>query len=536
MQRFTFGQIRVVAFFALAVSVWIASDALAQNSSKQQPVSKSGPKRGYTISKETTYFTGPLKPDGTIDFVAAINEHFAKGVTDENNAARVVVPLLDPDFAGFTNSDRRERVLQSLGLDPAQYADVQTFKDVGTYLHRSPKEIEQFNKGYLAAIERPWSDDEFPKLKQWLADNDVVLAQISAAVRKDRYFVPFVIEGESDSLVSILLEHVQAARGLARAYAIRANNHLGHQRLKEAWQDILTIKDLGRLVGQGQTLVEGLVGVAITGIACQSATQFIAAADPKEVDWATLQESWQPRPIANISEALGVTERAMFIQTSCKIWDKPNEGILDYPQESTIRDEFAGAVPNKIFVKTLRDMLKSGEVKLDEALRYANEMYDRAIAISEMPDAEARKIAFEDLDKQLVYRPSDDQSPVLQVFFAKPEEPAEQFAKALLGIVFPSAHTINRAEWRTEASQNVVELALAARVLQSQTGNLPQSLRELEPLVDESTMIQPATGAQIALQSTDKGLLIYHWSSNQVDNGGNIDGTPPTDWGIRIEK
>src|SRR4051794_7570902 len=41
----------------------------------------------FAISKETTYVSGPVRADGTIDYVEAVNERLAKGVTKENNAA-----------------------------------------------------------------------------------------------------------------------------------------------------------------------------------------------------------------------------------------------------------------------------------------------------------------------------------------------------------------------------------------------------------------------------------------------------------------
>ena len=40
-----------------------------------------------TVSKETTYITGPLRKDGYPDYVAALNERLSKGVTPENNFA-----------------------------------------------------------------------------------------------------------------------------------------------------------------------------------------------------------------------------------------------------------------------------------------------------------------------------------------------------------------------------------------------------------------------------------------------------------------
>jgi hypothetical protein len=40
-----------------------------------------------TVSKDTTFVTGPLGKEGYVDYVAAINEATGRGVTTENNAA-----------------------------------------------------------------------------------------------------------------------------------------------------------------------------------------------------------------------------------------------------------------------------------------------------------------------------------------------------------------------------------------------------------------------------------------------------------------
>ncbi|MGD0137253.1 MAG: PEP-CTERM sorting domain-containing protein [Tepidisphaeraceae bacterium] len=39
----------------------------------------------FTISKQTTAITGPLRDDGSVDYVAALNQRYGQGVTPENN-------------------------------------------------------------------------------------------------------------------------------------------------------------------------------------------------------------------------------------------------------------------------------------------------------------------------------------------------------------------------------------------------------------------------------------------------------------------
>ncbi len=76
-------------------------------------MNNSGPR--ITVSKETTYLTGPLRPDGTVDYLAAVNEHCSQGVTPENNAA---VPLLQAIGPKEVPEQGREQFFKMLGISP----------------------------------------------------------------------------------------------------------------------------------------------------------------------------------------------------------------------------------------------------------------------------------------------------------------------------------------------------------------------------------------------------------------------------------
>lgn len=50
------------------------------------------------IGRETTYITGPLNDDGTVNYVAYLNARYGKGVTPENNAAVILARAIGPDL------------------------------------------------------------------------------------------------------------------------------------------------------------------------------------------------------------------------------------------------------------------------------------------------------------------------------------------------------------------------------------------------------------------------------------------------------
>ncbi len=85
------------------------------------------------ISKETTYFTGPLRKDGGVDYVAALNRRYAEGVTPENNAA---VALLQAAGPAYIDKKIRKRYFEMLGIPElpekgeylADFGDLPEFK------------------------------------------------------------------------------------------------------------------------------------------------------------------------------------------------------------------------------------------------------------------------------------------------------------------------------------------------------------------------------------------------------------------------
>src|SRR3989304_2790491 len=100
-----------VAFRATAEDTKTAPKPTAGKPAGKQPAAK--PRPLVTISKETTYITGPLREDGYPDYVAALNELCSKGVTPQNNA---VVPFCQAMGPGEIDQRIRERFFKMLGV------------------------------------------------------------------------------------------------------------------------------------------------------------------------------------------------------------------------------------------------------------------------------------------------------------------------------------------------------------------------------------------------------------------------------------
>lgn len=160
--------------------------------------------RHFTISPETTYISGPLNDDGTINYVAALNEMMSKGVTRENNAAPLLIQAWGADE--MIRLGVHDKVFQILQMVPvtatgARGPDLEdVVKDMwpkgapkGATTRPSPEDVEKESERVLKrAIEGPWSADELPAVAAWLKANEERLALVSEAAKRPRYYIPLV--------------------------------------------------------------------------------------------------------------------------------------------------------------------------------------------------------------------------------------------------------------------------------------------------------------------------------------------------------
>ena len=65
------------------------------------------------LSPETTRILEPLNPDGTVNYLEAINSRYSKGVTPENNAAILLLQLVGPEILP---GEIRDTALKRLGI------------------------------------------------------------------------------------------------------------------------------------------------------------------------------------------------------------------------------------------------------------------------------------------------------------------------------------------------------------------------------------------------------------------------------------
>ena len=158
----------------------------------------------FTLSRETTHITAPLREDGYPDYVAAINEIASRDVTPENNAFIPLYELIYNSFSAPNAPHVPEYTwfFEELGIVPfkelpppatvknglrlrsfnwyanqavGRKAKLELYMETGWYdLSQTPKLrsdqilfADRLNKRRKKAVRRPWTRRELPHLARW---------------------------------------------------------------------------------------------------------------------------------------------------------------------------------------------------------------------------------------------------------------------------------------------------------------------------------------------------------------------------------
>ena len=197
----------------------------------------------------------------------------------------------------------------------------------GTAVTRSRRITSSWNKrtgpSYSTAGSRPAAavggEGPPPHIAAWLAANEKPLAVAVEASKRPEYYNPLVAkkpEKGPSSLIGVLLPNVQKCREIANALTCRAMLRIQEGKLAEAWQDLLAVHRLGRLIARGGTLIETLVGIAINAVAT---TAEIVYLDKAKLTSAQVRECLKDLqslpPLPPMADKMDLGERFMYLDS-----------------------------------------------------------------------------------------------------------------------------------------------------------------------------------------------------------------------------
>jgi hypothetical protein len=460
-----------------------------------------------------TNLTGRIEADGHTNFVANLNEQLSKGVTAENNSNVALWRAFGPSAIGEKPSPG---YFEKLGI-PAPPATGGYYVGLKQYAERTTGAgtgEAAFNT-MAAFTKRPWTAADNPTLNGWLQANEKPLAVIREGVKLPHYYNPMIPEqGEKGSkgLLTTRLPGVQACREVAAAFACRAMLFLGQNKLEEAWQDLLACHRLGRLVGRGGCLIEGLVGAAIEAIACQGEIAYLdrATLDAKAVERCLRDLSGLP-PMAPIADKIDLGERSMFLDI-VTLTSKQGLGFLqNFAGEGKIHDGLA-------------DLILDG-VDWIPAIENANKWFDRLVdcARESTRAGRVRKLTEFRTDVLALKAKATDFDRVAKMFREKNysgKAKGEAIGDILISLMLPAADKVIDAGDRTQQTFDTVIVGYACAWYQRFNNKYPAKLADLAPTYLQQVPKDMFTGNDLIYKPDANGFLLYSVGVNGRDDGG----------------
>ncbi len=505
----------------VCVTMLLAQSLAAQTT---KPAAK---KFDITISKETTYFLGPVLPDGTIDYIAAFNQRSSKGVTKDNNAAIGIIKAMGPEFI---HKGLRAETFAKLGMSK--------LPEKGDYFVGHDKFIADTKEFWLQGKKvrgRAWNAEESPTLAKWINANEKPLAVIAKAVRKDRFFIPLAGQ-DGDFHSAWKMNHLRIGKfqDVVVALALRATLKMGSDDVKGAWSDVFLIFKLSELISQGPSPGDRFSRMwcyqYVSGASCVILTSDNTSPVQAKQYNMKLQELTRA---ANMSDFSGDFMRAAYLSYVMTMMKKGPGYVFDMlnlrpGKKSDDMDEWA----------PVRD-----RIDWDALLRNTNETYDKFIGVLTSSPGEKRSATWESMGAQrksemgIIWRRDYSDSfrgiPGLGdvVYAAADAYPPNaegdvmltaDVRNAMIAWLIPSGSKVDVDRFDSIfASTPLCSIDYALLTHKAVTGDYPKTLDELVPKYIKKIPNDHFSGkAPIYRLKENGGYWLYSVGPNLKDDGG----------------
>ena len=487
------------AVLAMCFADWCSAQEVNQPAPKPAFVPK------ITISKETTWVTGPLKANGAIDYHAVVNQRYRQGVTVENNAVVLLYRAMGPVAGGTRLS---EKFFRELGIKPPP--------EDGDYLDR-----ERFQGGNHDAdvfYSRPWTTEEFPDHAAWLESVAEPLKYVVEASERSEYFSPLVSDGADDPLIATLLPGVQETRTLARALVSRAMWRLGEERRFEAWADLMATHRLGRLMSRDSTYIGWLVGSAIEQLAIDAELRFLAETQSNAKLLKLYRRSLQKLPPrAALVDRIDVEERASALDACQRVARR----TLPIGECLSIFGDDFNLLNQQPILRRLAEESLAGSADWDEVMKSVNQWHDRIVANGRLPTYRQRADAHQKLDQELKRLARQQRDPVAWLVLLGDKPALTQFTADLLIVpLITSVSNHHLAEASVAQRFQNLETAMALAAWFCDRGSYPKSLADLVPQYLAEAPKDLFTDQPLKYELTADGYRFYSFGVNEKDDDG----------------
>lgn len=448
-------------------------------------------KTPFTVSAETTAITGPLREDGTVDYIAALNQHYGQAVTPDKNGFVEYLRAIGPKSYPSSIRGRTIALLGATNLDVTATG----WKD---YPGDGP--LDRTNI-------RLWKPEDFRRYADYLKSQGPWLDMAEQSAAKPQWWAPSV--STNGTFGQILLPELNTLRGISMALCSRALLRANQGDFDGFVADVIAAKRLARDAA-GFTFIGALVETNIDYLADRTIGAAAGEGIFSSAQCASLAKALDALPpLVPLWNAMDVGERWAMLDVTQWI----AMGKIDLLAAGSARDD--------AWLRPFRSVDRD-TVDWDSVMHTLNDYCDQVTKILQAPTVRDEQIARQIFDlKVSAMRATNSAQPSLALEPGEARDAYTQRVTAAIFIpVFPSA-------WRAEDTcrsgpleDQMARTVVAAAKYHADKGRWPDSLQQLVPayLPQVPTEVFSATPDQpIRYQQGDSGICVVSHGPRNSD-------------------
>lgn len=459
------------------------------------------------ISVETTHITKPLLPDGRPDYAAWLNEIGMRGVTPENNAVAVLLPLLWDDenpYFHYLPVAQRADLFRQLGVRDERPEQVMvSWKKFAREQQLPPGIFKPHQSGLRTA-----TTAGHPNIREWAVRNDALLNEVAAQiVTRDHYCEPYFSPQQEHILGARIALLDQLLPELRHLLSTRSAMRLEQRALPSAADDALLLLRLSQLISQ-----------AVRGDPYISAEFHMSAMD--SLAFLVHSEHCTVALLEHIHAGLhSLPPRGRIIDTVTTSW---RARALDYITALRTSPAVPAMSHNPYDFWSGYTLAPGADVNV--LLREVNRRFDAVDKAGRVADPRERLKACVAAVGPEPPPPSWDFPDVVKENLARSS--LAPFPNPLhLGNIrefVPATHTPQffEAEESLSVRETLLLIAIQLRRFQQRTGKHPETLDDLAASTGEPLPLDPWTAQPFRYRRTEKFFLLYSVGANERDDKG----------------
>ncbi|MGB2987268.1 MAG: hypothetical protein WBE26_15475 [Phycisphaerae bacterium] len=305
------------------------------------------------------------------------------------------------------------------------------------------------------------------------------------------------------SVLGILLPNLSHLRFLTKLVVVDGRRLEAQGRYDQALGRYTTMLRTGGHIGQGITLIEGLVAIAVWALSERAAQDMVLRRPLSRKQLKTLQTELNklaPR-LPSVNRGLQ-GERSFGPAMVDELCSRPLRFFANLPLNADDIGFFEGSFNANPDDGWGRFELRIGRlIYPDRAMkRHMLGYYDKVLEKAAMGPHDAATMGF------------DEERYILEVI-----PKWDVFSRMML----PSLSRAITLSERVKADFAATRAMVAIRIYMLENdGQLPASLHEVEETLPEGALVDPFSSDLLVYRPTDDGFLLYSVGSNLVDDGG----------------